>query len=342
MEFLIDLFKKDFTKRLLVFIVLVLSLWFLKPVLNILLLTFIFIYITNTIESFIISNSSKYIRIKEQLLTLILYIFMFILLAFLLYKYIPILISQSVEVLNKLSTLKINVESENPIFKYVQDAITEIDIKGYSKDGINFIVSFATNIGKGSLNVFIAFMLSMFFMLEKRSLREFMNKFKDSKISGIWKYIREFGDSFLNSFGKVMQAQILIAFVNSVISIIVLWIMGFPQLVALWAMIFTLSLIPVAGVIISLIPLSLIAYQIGGITNVIWIIGMIVVIHGLESYILNPKFMSDKTELPVFLTFIVLIVSEQLLGVWGLLIGIPLFIFILDFIGIKLDNSKEK
>lgn len=342
MEFLINLFKKDFTKRLLVFIVLVLSLWFLKSVLNILLLTFIFIYITNTIETFIISKSSKYIRIKEQLLTLILYIFMFILLAFLLYKYIPILISQSVEVLNKLSNLKINVESENPVFKYVQDAITEIDIKGYSKDGIDVIISFATNIGKGSLNVFIAFMLSMFFMLEKRSLSEFMHKFKDSKISGMWKYIREFGDSFLNSFGKVMQAQILIAFANSVISIIVLWIMGFPQLVALWAMIFTLSLIPVAGVIISLVPLSLIAYQIGGITNVIWVIGMIVVIHGIESYILNPKFMSDKTELPVFLTFIVLIVSEHLLGVWGLLIGIPLFIFILDFIGVKLDNSKEK
>jgi predicted PurR-regulated permease PerM len=267
---------------------------------------------------------------------------MFILLAFLLYKYIPILISQSVEVLNKLSTLKINVESENPIFKYVQDAITEIDIKGYSKDGIDVIISFATNIGKGSLNVFIAFMLSMFFMLEKRSLSEFMHKFKDSKISGMWKYIREFGDSFLNSFGKVMQAQILIAFANSIISIIVLWIMGFPQLVALWAMIFTLSLIPVAGVIISLVPLSLIAYQIGGITNVIWVIGMIVIIHGIESYILNPKLMSDKTELPVFLTFIVLIVSEHLLGVWGLLIGIPLFIFILDFIGVKLDNSKEK
>ncbi len=342
MEFLIDLFKKDFTKRILVFIVLVLSLWFLKSVLNILLLTFIFIYITNTIETFIINKSSKYIRIKEQLLTLILYIFMFILLAFLLYKYIPILISQSVEVLNKLSTLKINVESENPIFKYVQDAITEIDIKGYSKDGIDVIISFATNIGKGSLNVFIAFMLSMFFMLEKRSLSEFMHKFKDSKISGMWKYIREFGDSFLNSFGKVMQAQILIAFANSIISIIVLWIMGFPQLVALWAMIFTLSLIPVAGVIISLVPLSLIAYQIGGITNVIWVIGMIVIIHGIESYILNPKLMSDKTELPVFLTFIVLIVSEHLLGVWGLLIGIPLFIFILDFIGVKLDNSKEK
>lgn len=342
MEFLINLFKKDFTKRLLVFIVLVLSLWFLKSVLNILLLTFIFIYITNTIETFIISKSSKYIRIKEQLLTLILYIFMFILLAFLLYKYIPILISQSVEVLNKLSNLKINVESENPIFKYVQDAVAEMDITGYSKDGIDVIISFATNIGKGSLNVFIAFMLSMFFMLEKRSLSEFMHKFKDSKISGMWKYIREFGDSFLNSFGKVMQAQILIAFVNSIISIIVLWIMGFPQLVALWAMIFTLSLIPVAGVVISLIPLSLIAYQIGGITNVIWIIGMIVVIHGLESYILNPKLMSNKTELPVFLTFIVLIVSEHLLGVWGLLIGIPLFIFILDFIGIKLENSKEK
>ncbi len=67
-------------------------------------------------------------------------------------------------------------------------------------------------------------------------------------------------------------------------------------------MIFILSLVPVAfGVIISCIPLSFIAYSQGGLNDVIYILALITIVHLFESYVLNPKFMSSKTELPIFL-----------------------------------------
>ena len=100
-------------------------------------------------------------------------------------------------------------------------------------------------------------------------------------------------------------------------------------------MIFLFSLVPIAGVILSLIPLALIAFKIGGVIKVVDVVIIVVVLHSLESYVLNPKFMSDKTDLPVFLVFIILIVSEHFMGLWGLLIGIPLFIFALDLLKIK-------
>ena len=59
-------------------------------------------------------------------------------------------------------------------------------------------------------------------------------------------------------------------------------------------MIFLLGLIPVAGVIISLFPLCMIAYNIGGIMYVVYILVIVTVIHALESYVLNPKFMSQN------------------------------------------------
>ncbi len=57
---------------------------------------------------------------------------------------------------------------------------------------------------------------------------------------------------------------------------------------------------------------------------------MIALLHSLESYILNPKLMSDKTSLPVFFIFIILIIGKQFMGTWGLLLGIPLVMFILE------------
>jgi predicted PurR-regulated permease PerM len=114
-----------------------------------------------------------------------------------------------------------------------------------------------------------------------------------------------------------------------------LGLLGFKQLLGLAVMIFFFSLIPVAGTIASLIPLSIIAFNNGGIKKILFVCILIAALHALESYVLNPKFMAAKTELPVFIIFIVLIVSEHFMGVWGLLIGIPLFMFLLDLINIK-------
>ena len=118
--------------------------------------------------------------------------------------------------------------------------------------------------------------------------------------------------------------------------------MKFPQdqLLSLALMIFILSLIPVAGVIISCIPLSLIAYTVGGIEDVIYVLIMIAIIHAIESYLLNPKLMSSKTDLPIFYVFVILMFSEKFFGVWGLVIGIPAFVFFLDLLDVKVDHKK--
>ncbi|GJM80200.1 hypothetical protein HMSSN139_26960 [Paenibacillus sp. HMSSN-139] len=42
--------------------------------------------------------------------------------------------------------------------------------------------------------------------------------------------------------------------------------------------------------------------------------------------------MSNKTHLPIFFTFLILLVSEHFLGVWGLIVGVPIFIFLLDIV----------
>jgi predicted PurR-regulated permease PerM len=104
-------------------------------------------------------------------------------------------------------------------------------------------------------------------------------------------------------------------------------------------MILFLGLIPVAGVIISLIPLVIIGYSIGGIMTVLYVFIAIMIIHAIEAYILNPNLMSSKTNLPVFYTFLVLIFSEHFFGVWGLIIGIPVFVFILDVLEVT-DHKK--
>lgn len=292
----------------------------------------------NSIQVLILKRFKNVTHIKENIVTIVLYSILFSFIVFVIVKYIPQLANQTKSLIDRFSEFKFSGNSNSIIQKYIVDMLGQIDIKSYIKSGFNVSLQLASEIGKWSVNIFISIMLSLFFILEKKVVMQFIKKFKYSKISGIYNYLAFFGKNFLNSFGKVIQAQILIALVNTILSVITLSILHFPQLVTLGFMIFVLSLIPVAGVIISLVPLCLIAFNIGGLAKVVSVLIMVAVIHCIESYILNPKLMSSKIKIPIFFTFVILIVSEHILGMWGLLIGIPLFMFILDLLGVKIHD----
>ena len=59
---------------------------------------------------------------------------------------------------------------------------------------------------------------------------------------------------------------------------------------------------------------------------------MIAVVHAIEAYYLNPQIVSSYLRIPVFVTFVILLVSEHFLGLIGLLVGVPLFVITLSFI----------
>lgn len=337
MEFITDLFKKEVTKEISVFLLLILFFYSMKKMLNLFLLTFLFTFLIYSLQQFIVKKFLVKNHLNELLVTIVLYILLISMFSFFVYKYVPIIINESAALLNQLSANKAN-SNIVIVQQYINKYFGTIDIKGYIKGQVDSIFLLAANIGKMGLNTFLAFILSLFFMLEKQKIKHFLSKFKTSRVSSIYNYIEFFFKNFLNSFGKVIQAQILITITNTVISLIVLSIMKFPQILALGFMIFIFGLIPVAGVIISLVPLSIIAFNIGGITKVLYVIVMVAMLHSLESYVLNPKFMSDKTELPVFFVFLILIVSEHFMGTWGLLLGIPLVMFILDLLKVNVKD----
>jgi len=252
--------------------------------------------------------------------------------------YLPMII-QEITALIKQLTAFYTAKHDNIILNYLVNRMEEIKISSYLEQGFTFLIKYFTDISSVTLQVLLALLLSIFCLLEKPRLIEFTKKFRNSKISSIYEEVEFFGRKFVRTFGKVIEAQLIIAVVNCILTTISLWLLDFPQLGGLSIMVFVLGLIPVAGVIISLIPLVIIAYSIGGLIKVLYVGIAIFIIHGIEAYILNPNLMSSKTNLPVFYTFIVLIFSEHFFGVWGLIIGIPVFVFLLDVLEVT-DHKK--
>ncbi|HDR4571239.1 AI-2E family transporter [Bacillus cytotoxicus] len=335
-----NLFQSKGFQRLLILLLLALILYGLKSMFNLILITFILTYLMDRFQKFISRKLDHFMLINRKIIIAFLYVMFVGGITITLFKYLPVLTVQISQLIYQFNVFLKN-PPDNDMIKASIHAINHMELSKYIGQGVDIIYKSIANVGKFGLQFLLSLILSLFFLLEKARIVAFTEKFKESKLAIFYNEIEYFGKKFARSFGKVIEAQFLIAIVNCVLSVIALWILGFPQLLGLSLMIFLLGLIPVAGVIISLFPLCMIAYNIGSITYVIYILIIVAVIHALESYVLNPKFMSQKTNLPIFYTFMVLIFSEHFLGVWGLIIGIPVFMFLLDVLDVTSDEIEK-
>jgi predicted PurR-regulated permease PerM len=293
------------------------------------------------LEQIIMIRLNKVMHINSKVIISFLYAVVISCLAIVLYKYLPVITLQFTELVTQI-VFFFQHPPDSRVIQYAINIMNELKSPLDLQTQMNTLYLYISDFGKLAFQIFISMLLSLFFLLEKDKIIRFTSKFNRAKFKSFFINLSHFGVKFINSFGKVIEVQFLIAITNAVLSVTFLWILGFPQLLGLGIMIFFLGLIPVAGVIISLIPLSMIAYSIGGMPKVIAVLIMIVVIHAIESYILNPKFMSAKTNLPTFFTFIILLFSEHFLGIWGLIIGIPIFIFLLDMLDIEEGNMEVR
>jgi predicted PurR-regulated permease PerM len=322
-------------KRISIFVLIALILYAMKSMINLILLTFIFTFLMDRLVQFI----EKKIPLNRKLIVVTSYACIVGLLSYCVVMYLPMIIQEITALIKQLTTFYTS-KHDNIILNYLVNRMEEIKLSSYLEQGVSFIIKYFKDISSITLQVLLALLLSIFCLLEKPHLIEFTKKFRTSKIAFIYEEIEFFARKFVGTFGKVIEAQLIIAVVNCVLTTIFLWLLKFPQLGGLSIMIFVLGLIPVAGVIISLVPLVIIAYSIGGFMKVLYVGIAILIIHGIEAYILNPNLMSSKTNLPVFYTFIVLIFSEHFFGVWGLIIGIPVFVFLLDVLEVT-DHKKK-
>lgn len=304
---------------------------------SMILLTFIFTLIVVKISNWISSKTP----IPRALVVVVVYILILVGLIVAITDYLPQLLDQTInstrDMINFYSNPK-NLPSGKTM-SWINSAIQQVHPLTQVQNGVSIIWHYVTSVGAMGLTLFLSLILSFFYAIEQNAMASFSKSFLSSDISWFFNDVYFFGKKFVGSFGVVIEAQFFIAIVNTVLTTIVMYFMQLPELAVLSIMIFILSLIPVAGVIVSLVPLSLVAYSVGGFTDVLYIWLMILAVHTLEAYVLNPKFMSSRTNLPIFYTFVVLLVAEHFFGTWGLICGVPIFTFFLDITGVQTKGN---
>jgi len=142
---------------------------------------------------------------------------------------------------------------------------------------------------------------------------------------------RETADSivmFAKVVGENFRAQLIISAVNTTLTAICLYFLKVKAVALLCTLVFFCGLIPVLGMLISSVPIVLMAINSGGIQLGVWAVVMIVVIHLIETYILNPRIVSSVMHINPVMTLMILFIAHSLVGLWGMLLGVPTAVYI--------------
>ncbi|MBI3725968.1 AI-2E family transporter, partial [bacterium] len=141
--------------------------------------------------------------------------------------------------------------------------------------------------------------------------------------------------------GRAFEAQTMIAACNTIVTFTGMKLLGIPGTLILSIVVFMCSFIPVAGVFISTTPIAITALLMegGGPKTLVGVIAMVTFAHILEAYVLNPRIYGHHMKMNTLAVLVILIIAEHSVGVWGLVVAIPLATYVWRYLVLGEDDE---
>lgn len=178
----------------------------------------------------------------------------------------------------------------------------------------------------------ISIVLSFLILWDLPSLQRGIQSLSTGRTAEVYAEIAPGITAFGVMLGRAFEAQTLIAVVNAVLTSIGFLILGIPSIALLATIVFFASYVPVVGVMLSTLPAALFAFKAGGITLVLWLVVMVLLVHAVEAYMLNPIIYGRHMKMHPVAIIVILLVGEHLFGIWGLLLGVPMAAFVWSYV----------
>ncbi len=176
---------------------------------------------------------------------------------------------------------------------------------------------------RATATILLALLFSFLILIDLARIKRGIGRLKTSKIGDFYEEAAPPIGRFGILLGRAIEAQAAIAVVNTVLTLIGLLLLKIPLVAMLSVVVFVCSFVPVLGVLISTTPIVLVALNAGGFSLSLAAIALVIVIHAVEAYVLNPMIYGRHLKLNPVLTLIILYVAYHAFGLWGMLLGVP-------------------
>ena len=185
-------------------------------------------------------------------------------------------------------------------------------------------------------NIVLSIIFSFLIVLDLAQLSREMRRLRATRLHDFFQETAMPVVRFGQVVGRAFEAQTFIAVANTLLTVLGMMMLGIPKVALLGIIVFFCSFVPVLGVFISCGPILLVAVNSGGPGLAAAGVAMIMVVHALEAYVLNPRIYAHHMKMNPVLTLIVLFLGHHVAGIWGMLLAVPVtYYFITHVAGLR-------
>ncbi len=296
--------------------------------LTVLVISFLFLYFISDLMTGDIHRFVPFLP-KAALFSL-LYTMVVLAIILVSYKVVPMMVKNLPELSNQLRVqvvkdLKIaNDKWDLPAYVNVDELKGSI-VKA-SADILQFLATSLTPLYKGFIQFVFALAINLFFYFESDAVEQAFTRNPNSLMTFLFQFSHTRLKIFYVYFRRVMGGQVLIAFINTMISLVVIFGLNLGHPFLLVFVVFFCGLFPVVGNLMSNSVLTINAFVACGMWGTVICLIMLVGVHKLE-YFLNSRIIGGMVHMPMAVSLGALIFCEVLLGIPGLILAMPLVLF---------------
>lgn len=284
-------------------------------------------------------------RIPGPVAVVLLYLFVFLILALLLYALLPILTEQYEVFLSALPNLIVATQDllSGTIFEPIlsnfdsSSAAKHLDNAGGTvSESIKITGSGLLTVFDGVVSIVLFLLLTFLFAVNPKAIENFLFVVTPKAYRG---YIEDLWSRTQIKMGQWFQGQMILVFVIGALTYFALLIIGVPNALFLGVFAGLMELIPIFGPVLGAVPAILMAASTGDITLMLLTLVVFVIIQQLENNLIYPLVVSKVVGISSVLIILAILVGGVLAGFVGIIISVPIAGVLQEFFN-DIKNGK--
>ena len=210
-------------------------------------------------------------------------------------------------------------------------------------DLVNTVITIITNmvpvignwvleLSSSLFSIFIGVIVSIYMLIDKEKLlalcRKIVFAFSPNERA---KFILRIARISNDTFGKFLVGKIIDSLIIGILTFCILSICKMPYTLLISVVIGITNIIPFFGPFFGAIPSVIIVLFVSP-TKALWLVLIVFVIQQIDGNIIGPKILGDTIGISAFWILFSLLIFSKLLGVVGMIVGVPIFAVVYSLI----------
>ena len=236
---------------------------------------------------------------------------------------VPTYLEDADKVINDLVTKRLPDDFRPQLEQVLSNVSSEATMwaSKISSQAVNWVSAFISSVSQVIVAVIIVPFMLFYLLRDGKGLRDYLTKFIPNKLK---EPVGQVLSDVNKQLSNYVRGQVTVAIIVAIMFIIFFKIIGLRYAVTLGITAGILNLVPYLGSFLAMLP-ALVLGLIAGPVMLLKVIIVFIVEQTIEGRFVSPLILGSQLNIHPINVLFVLLTSGSMFGIWGVLLGIPVY-----------------